>query len=669
MKRLLASIIFMLPLVIVAQDYNRDSILGVIRQLRNLPPDTGQINKIRALGHRLIEVDSALSLELLQESLSRSISVKDDDAITNAYRLLGIWYSAFNQREQAMDYYRRSLTSATKSNNQFLMAGAWVNMGNLKYWKGEYDSCIHFWIKADGIFHQPGIEDGAKPVAERVLDLKKTDLYSNMSMAYNTISNLKKADEYIDKAIAINKKYTSPVAKAKLAEYMQQKADNFSGNGNVKTALRIRLSYLRSLEEPGNTQSENFKMVTQASYQKIALEYLTLQQKDSARMFADKAMQLAIAINSSERLANSHRLLGNIDLEENQYQKAEKHLDAANGYYTSSEDPAERIDYFGLLHRVKFQNKKYAEAYAALKEYSQWNDSLQTGERAKTFAELESRYQGEKKDAQIQLQQVTIRRKQLQNIALIAGAVVLLILFGLVYLNHRNKRSLQQQRIRELETEKQLTTTQALLQGQEDERSRMAKDLHDGLGGLLSGVKLQLGAMKGNMILSEETGKAFNNALNKLDESINEMRRVAHNMMPEALLRLGLQEALQDYCEGLSDGQSFRIETSFFGLEQKLMPADAVVVYRIVQELVNNAVKYAHASEIVVQVIREKEDLSITIEDNGAGFDVAKLASKPGAGLKNVEARVKYLKGHMDIQSVPGKGTSIHIDCIVNENG
>jgi len=108
------------------------------------------------------------------------------------------------------------------------------------------------------------------------------------------------------------------------------------------------------------------------------------------------------------------------------------------------------------------------------------------------------------------------------------SALALALIVFLLYRNYTNRQKLQQQRIIELETEKQLLATQSLLQGQEDERSRLAKDLHDGLGGLLSGVKLQLGAMKGNLILSEEHGRNFNNALNKLDESISEMRRVAH---------------------------------------------------------------------------------------------------------------------------------------------
>ena len=195
----------------------------------------------------------------------------------------------------------------------------------------------------------------------------------------------------------------------------------------------------------------------------------------------------------------------------------------------------------------------------------------------------------------------------------------------------------------------------------------MAKDLHDGLGGLLSGVKLQLGAMKGNLILSEEHGRIFNSALVKLDESISEMRRVAHNMMPEALMNLGLQQALQDYCDGLSVAQPFTINCEFHGLETRMDAATEVVVYRIVQELLNNAVKHSDASNILAQVMRNENNLTITVEDDGKGFDVT--AVRQGAGLKNIRSRVDYLKGQMDVQSTLAKGTSIHIDCTITNNG
>jgi two-component system, NarL family, sensor kinase len=206
-----------------------------------------------------------------------------------------------------------------------------------------------------------------------------------------------------------------------------------------------------------------------------------------------------------------------------------------------------------------------------------------------------------------------------------------------------------------------------MLKGQEEERSRMAKDLHDGLGGMLSGVKLSLGAMKGNMILSEANTRLFASVLDQLDHSINEMRRVAHNMMPEALVKLGLQQAVQDYCDGLNESNNLKFNTQFYGLEKRLDTASEIVVYRIVQELLNNVVKHANASEVLVQLMRHEKNLNITIEDNGRGFIVGEVDSQRSVGLNNVRSRVDYLKGQLDIKSAPGAGTSIHIECAVQD--
>jgi signal transduction histidine kinase len=306
-------------------------------------------------------------------------------------------------------------------------------------------------------------------------------------------------------------------------------------------------------------------------------------------------------------------------------------------------------------------------ALETYKKYYAANDTLQNEESRKMTLELDKKYDTEKKEKQLLVQQVTIRQKNTLNYILAGSAVTLLLISLLTYRNYRQKQKLQQQKIAELEKEKLLSAAKSILKGQEEERSRLAKDLHDGLGGLLSGVKLQLGAMKGNLILSEEHGQIFNTALVKLDESISEMRRVAHNMMPEALMKLGLQQALQDYCEGLSAAQPFTINGEFYGLEKRMESGTEVVVYRIVQELLNNAVKHSGASVILAQVMRQENNLTITVEDNGKGFDMPTILQ--GAGLKNIRSRVDYLKGQLDIQTEPGKGTSVHIDCIIENNG
>lgn len=324
-------------------------------------------------------------------------------------------------------------------------------------------------------------------------------------------------------------------------------------------------------------------------------------------------------------------------------------------------------NYYLLASELYESRGDLEQALSFRKQYEVLNDSL-LGEKSKTSVQLaEAKYQTEKKEQQLQLQQAQIRQKNTVSVIFIGSTVALLVILFLIWRTYSQRRRLQEQKIDQLEKEKLLFATQSLLKGQEAERNRLAKDLHDGLGGLLSGVKLQLGAMKGNLILSEEMGRSFNLALVKLDESINEMRRVAHNMMPEALLKLGLQQALQDYCEGLSASQEFTINGEFHGLEKRMDASTEIVVYRIVQELLNNAVKHAGATRILAQVMRHDGNLTITVEDNGRGFDP--IQTKTGAGMANIRSRVDYLKGQMDVQSTPGKGTSVHIDCLIEDNG
>ncbi len=321
------------------------------------------------------------------------------------------------------------------------------------------------------------------------------------------------------------------------------------------------------------------------------------------------------------------------------------------------------------MAEIEARRENYKSAAEYLTRQMQLADSI-SNEKSKINANfLNIEYRSAQKEAQIKLQQADIQRKNTLNAVLIGGAAALFIMLILGYRNYTHRQKLQQRRIAELETEKQLLATQSLLKGQEDERSRMAKDLHDGLGGMLSGVKLQLGAMKGNLILTDENGVLFNNALNKLDESISEMRRVAHNMMPEALIKLGLQQALQDYCDGINASRALTINTEFHGLEQRMEAATEVTIYRIVQELVNNAVKHAEASRILVQVMRRDQSLNITVEDDGKGFDATAWQQTDTAGLQNIRSRVDYLQGRIDVKSAPGKGTSVYVECKTADNG
>ncbi|MFA6945960.1 MAG: sensor histidine kinase, partial [Pedobacter sp.] len=230
----------------------------------------------------------------------------------------------------------------------------------------------------------------------------------------------------------------------------------------------------------------------------------------------------------------------------------------------------------------------------------------------------------------------------------------------------KHKQKLQQQRINELETEKQLTATEAVLKGEEQERTRIAKDLHDGLGGMLSGIKYSFNNMKGNLIMTPENHQAFERSMDMLDSSIKEMRRVAHNMMPEALVKFGLDTALKDFCNDINKSGALQVSYQSIGLEDATFEqTTAITIYRIVQELINNAMKHAAAKTAIVQVTKSDHQLTVTVEDDGRGFDTSIIKRTEGIGWTNIQNRIDFLKGKLDVNSEPGKGTSVLIELII----
>jgi signal transduction histidine kinase len=174
--------------------------------------------------------------------------------------------------------------------------------------------------------------------------------------------------------------------------------------------------------------------------------------------------------------------------------------------------------------------------------------------------------------------------------------------------------------------------------------------------------------MKGNVFLSQSNVESFNNVIQQLDQSIAELRRVSHNMMPESLVKYGLKESLENYCESLNHSGKIKVQLQTYGMEERMEQGTEIVIYRMIQELLNNVIKHAEAKNVLIQLLREKDRFNLTVEDDGKGFDLALVSSKATAGLSNIEARAAYLNGTVDIISSPGEGTSVNIegDCSIS---
>lgn len=198
-----------------------------------------------------------------------------------------------------------------------------------------------------------------------------------------------------------------------------------------------------------------------------------------------------------------------------------------------------------------------------------------------------------------------------------------------------------------------------MIEGQETERLRIAQDLHDSLGGLLSTVKTHFSIIQSEIQQLESLD--ITSITNKLiDEACGEVRRISHNMLPQSLSISGLQGAVEDIAEQL-EAQNYEVTLQIDGLKKSENTARDAAIYRLIQELVSNMRKHAQASSILIQIFGNEELLSITIEDNGLGFDYEKAIAKDGLGLKSINSRVAYLDGTIDWDSRLDAGTSINI--------
>lgn len=199
----------------------------------------------------------------------------------------------------------------------------------------------------------------------------------------------------------------------------------------------------------------------------------------------------------------------------------------------------------------------------------------------------------------------------------------------------------------------------AIMKGEEQERSRLARELHDGIGGMIAVIKMNVGsAMKENPEASEKVDLPMLDKL--LENTSDEVRKTAANLMPDVLAKYGLEEAATLYCHQINNRSALFIDVQFHGDLSFLDKATELILYRIIQELIQNTIKHARATKAALQVIRHEDTLHLSLEDNGSGFDPSVHSS--GFGLGNLRFRVQSLHGKLEIRSSPDQPTTVHIE-------
>lgn len=543
----------------------------------------------------------------------------------------------------------QSVEIAKEIKDSLYIAKTLVNTGTSYRSMANYDKAVEYYEEGKKIFQRFGNED-TEALLNDILQL----LYSDMHQ-------YEKGAAYGEKAVAALRRLNNPLM---LGGALNNLGNNYTSLGKIDKANALFKEMLEISKQTGD------KYLEHSAYLNLGNNLIQEGNYEGIKDYMEKALALAKELNAMESQVIALKGLSFYYMHRKNYLLAKQYAEEALPLTYANDFKVQRGKLFTQLSNLAYaaQNPQEGERYAVLSNAI--GDSILSETLQKNAQELEKKYETAAKEAEIkkletdkQLQQLTIQKKNVLNYILAGSAVTLLIVSLLVYRIHQHRQKLQQQRITELEKEKQLTATEGVLKGEEQERTRLAKDLHDGLGGMLSGIKYSFANMKGNLVMTADNALAFERSMDMLDSSIKEMRRVAHNLMPEALVKFGLDTAVKDFCNDINQSGALKVNYQSIGLENaEIQQTTAIAIYRIVQELLNNTIKHAAATNAIVQLTKSDNNISITVEDDGKGFDTSILQAAKGIGWDNIQHRVNFLKGKLDVHSKPGKGTSVLVE-------
>ncbi|WP_276388516.1 sensor histidine kinase [Eudoraea chungangensis] len=307
-------------------------------------------------------------------------------------------------------------------------------------------------------------------------------------------------------------------------------------------------------------------------------------------------------------------------------------------------------------------NKDYKAAYDLLLRQKQIQEEYKLSESSlEAFVDLKVNFEKDQLKIQLLEEEVSNQKKRAQLELLVFSLGGLFLISAIGFLYYKNRVKAGQLELNEAHREQQIISMRSMLEGQEKERNRIARDLHDGLGNLLSSLKVKIGSLQINFD-DKSTQKIYGTASQMIDEACNEVRKIAHEMMPQSLKKLGLRKALEDLVLKMDAIHEFEADFQVHGNEKIFDDNTNVMLFRIVQEALNNIVKYAKAKQVSVQLNYSEDWFDLAIEDDGVGFDTQSLKKEKGMGLKSIAFRTEFIGGTFDLNSRPGTGTLVTIN-------
>ena len=574
------------------------------------------------------------------DSLLNVIKTSENDTIKG--KAMYAWAKRMYRQapDSAWSFLEESERIANEKGNEYSAAMCRQLHGVILKNKGEYEQALEKYLSVVDAYEAEGDSFGL------------ASLLNDLGIVYRKVGNEDKAIEYFKKGFPIIEGFNHKVG---MTMMLNNIGVGYKNQNNIDSAQHYYEKALSIARE--NELAGAMGMLLSNLGEILGIKQ---QNKEALAMFEEAA---EYDYRSTDRLGFA-MTLGNIG---NSY-SALRNFPASRLYYDSSNRIALELQYPELymqnlraMSNMEEKAGRSAEALSHFKSYSFLKDSIYNADMTAQVAEMQTRYETEKKErenlalrVENEIKDLKIEKKQRQNIALLIGLGLLAAITALWVnrIRHRRKTQLMEQ-----EADYQDKLIRQEIETQEEERKRIAKDLHDGVGQQMTGLRMAFNKM-GDEIedTSPEQVKAIAELKEMINEASDEVRSVSHRMMPRALTEMGLLPALEDMINKAERNSGMAFQFEHQNMEGRLPTNIEMGLYRISQELINNILKHSGATHVNVQLFKNPRDVILIVEDDGQGFRPPEKGNE-GIGMMNINLRARTINGKVDIESEPEKGT------------
>jgi two-component system NarL family sensor kinase len=599
------------------------------------------------------EIDSLIDrAETLKKNSASIATIVTVSAISNARKINYLngelrAYILLSEIEVDSGKYETALSFLNMVGRRSIRADSSIyalslqKIGNIETRRANYQNAISIYMH--------GLEIAEKIKSEKII----SDIYNNIGSCYLEMRNYEQALNYHQKALIIREQQG----------WKEQIAASLQNIGNVYLAQikdSIALPYFQQSLAIRRAIGDRSGEATTLNC--IASVHVDMEENLEAKNLMLQALAIRKEIGEIHNQPQLYGNLADVSTMLGDNTSALKYLDSA---LTIAKITGSKRDIRNIYESYSYTYDEMKDAANSLKYYKMYaayKDSIFNEKNLLQINDLQAKYESSQKENRIKLQQAEISKQKNRAIYLSLSFILIVIIGALLFNRHRLKANqvLQEEKIMQ-----ERLRIQSMIMAQEKERRHIAGELHDGLGQILSAARLNLESYSGRQA---SVNNNLETALSLIDNSFTELRNISHQMMPVQLIRYGLGDAINSMVEDLNRNKTIAFHFENNDNFPRLDTTIEINIYRIVQEWVNNIIKYSGASEVSIQLILENNELSLMIEDNGTGFDVSMLDKGKGNGWYNINSRLNLIEGQLEIDSRLEQGTVLSVYIMINSN-